>query len=81
MNVPWANGERVKGFLNISLISLEPTLGSIVLDIFTPYSLVTMDRITWDAEDRALCKMLVHDRQSSLRNNSGETKSGRRVQS
>jgi len=81
MNVPWTNRERVESFLNISLISLEPTLGSIVLEIFTPYSLVTMNGITWDAEDRALCEMLVHDRQASLRNNSGKTKSGRRVQS
>ena len=52
-HLPWARGERIKGFLDISLIAFKPPLRSVDFNIFTPDRLVTVNREAGNADNGA----------------------------
>lgn len=58
-HLPWTNRERIEGFLNIGLIAFKPPLGTKYFNTFTPYLLVPMNRIAWNANNSAFREVTV----------------------
>ncbi len=78
-NVPRTVRERVERPLNRVIVSFEPPFRPEYLRIIAPYFHVSVNGITWHAQNRPLFEETVLDRQPSLRDNPGQADSRSRV--